>query len=187
MQTNVMTLLVVMAAGGGFKPCGERDGVTIASRPVAGSGFVELLFTLETRGDLETMCSAAFGTAKIEPGEPHVNHRQVLEESADTRVTYEQIAPPVISPRDYVLSRTRTHPASGGCRVDFVSIDDAPLRPGLLRLKRLAGSFVFEALGGGRVRVEHRIHMDPGGALAPFVVEPSRERLGAEWVRRIAK
>lgn len=181
----VSALLVLLAAGGGFKPCGERDGVTIASRRVAGSGFVELLFTVETKGDVETMCSAAFGTAKIEPGEPHVNLRQVLEESADARVTYEQIAPPAVSRRDYVLSRTRTHPAEGACRVDFVSVD-APLRPGLLRLKHLAGSFVFEALGGGRVRVEHRIHMDPGGALAPFMVEPSREKLGAEWLRHLA-
>ena len=128
MQTHLMVsaLLVLLGTGGGFKPCGERDGVAIASRPVPGSGFKELRFTLETRGDVEALCSAAFGTAKIEPGEPHVNLRQVLEESADARVTYEQIAPPVISPRDYVLSRTRSRPASGGCRVDFVSIDDAP-------------------------------------------------------------
>ncbi len=187
MQTHLMvSALLVLLGAGGFKPCGVHDGVAIASRRVPGSSFKELRFTLEIRGDVETLCSAAFGTAQIEPGEPHVTVRQVLEESAHARVTYEQIAPPVISPRDYVLSRTRTHPASGGCRVDFVSVDDAPVRPGLMRLKHLAGSFVFEAIDDGRVRLEHRIHMDPGGALAPFMVEPSRKKLGAQWVRRLA-
>lgn len=179
-------LMLLLASGEGFETCGERDGISIASRRVPGSGFVELRFILETRGDLEAMCSAAFGTGKVAAGEPHVNLRQVLEESAHTRVTYEQITPPMISPRDYVLSSSRSWPAPGTCRVDFVSTDDAPLRPGLVRLKHLAGSFLFQALGGGRVRLEHRIHMDPGGALAPFVVEPSRERLGAEWIRRLA-
>lgn len=179
-------LLLLLAAGEDFETCGERDGIAIASRKVPGSGFVEYRFTLETRGDVEAMCSAAFGNGKLEPGEPHVNLREVIKESTDARVTYEQIAPPMISPRDYVVSRTRTHPAPGTCRVDFVSADDAPVRPGLVRLKHLQGSFLFQALGGGRVRLEHRIHMDPGGALAPFVVEPSRERLGAEWLRRLA-
>ncbi len=181
----VSALLVLLAAGDGFETCGERDGIAIASRPVPGSGFLEFRFTLEAAGDVESMCSAAFGSGKIEPGEPHVNLRQVLSESLDTRTTYEQIAPPLISPRDFVLSLTRSHPASGGCRVDFVTVDEVPQRPGLVRLKRLAGSFTFQALEGGRVRLVHRIHMDPGGALAPFVVEPSRQKLGAEWVRRL--
>jgi hypothetical protein len=178
---------LLLAAGADFETCGERDGVSIASRSVPGSGFVELRFTVETIGDVETMCRAAYGSGKVEPGEPHVNLRQILKESADTRVTYEQIAPPMISPRDYVLSSTRSYPSPGSCRVDFVSTDDAPRRPGLVRLKHLAGSFLFQSLGGGRVRLEHRIHMDPGGALAPFVVEPSRERLGVEWVRRLVR
>lgn len=182
-----LVMLFALAAGDGFETCGERDGIEIASRPVPGSGFVELRFTVETQGDVETMCRAAFGSGKVEPGEPHVNLRQVITESKDARITYEQITPPMISPRDYVLTSTRSHPAPGACRVDFVSSDDAPLRPGLVRLKHLAGSFLFQSLGGGRVRLEHRIHMDPGGTLAPFVVEPSRERLGAEWVRRLVR
>ena len=124
----VSALLLLLAAGEAFETCGERDGIAISSRPVAGSGFVELRFTVETRGDVETMCRAAFGTGKVEPGEPHVNLRQVIKQSTDARITYEQIAPPMISPRDYVL--TSSYPATGACRVDFVSTDDAPLRPG---------------------------------------------------------
>lgn len=178
-------VLLLLAAGEGFEACGEEDGIAIASRRVPGSGFVELRFVTEARGEVEAMCSAAFGSGHLEPGEPHVSLREVLRESRDTRVTYEQISPPLISKRDYVLRRTRTHPDAGTCRVDFSSAADAPLRPGLIRLRELSGSFVFQALGEGRVRVEHRIHMDPGGALAPFVVEPSRQRAGVEWLRRL--
>lgn len=178
-------VLVLLAAGESFETCGERDGIAIASRHVPGSDFLELRFVVETTGDVERMCSAAFGSGALDPAEPHVSLREVIRESLDVRVTYEQIRPPMISPRDYVISRTRSHPTAGTCRVDFVSSDDAPVRPGMLRLRKLAGSFEFKPLPDGRVRLEHRIHMDPGGALRPFVVEPSRQKLGAEWIRRL--
>jgi hypothetical protein len=183
----VSALVVLLAASDGFKPCGQHEGVAIASRRVAGSPFVELRFTLEAEGDLDAMCGAAFGSGKIEPNEQNVKLRQVLEESEDARVSYEQIAPPMVSRRDFVMSLTRSHPQPGACRVEFTSVDSAPKRPGLIRLKHISGSFVFRPLAGGRVGVEHRIHMEPGGALAPFMVEPSRQRLGAELVRRIAR
>jgi hypothetical protein len=182
---RVLTLLaLLMAAGDGFEGCGEVSGVSVASRPVVGSAFSELRFTLDVPGDAQAMCARAFGTGQIEPGEPHVRLRQVLRELADVRITYEQLSPPVVDPRDYVLERTRTVLPKGSCRVDFKNAD-APLKEGYVRLRRLAGSYVFEPLPNGLVHVEHRIHLDLGGSLSPMLVEPSRRTMGAQWLKRL--
>lgn len=177
-------LALLLAAGDGFEGCGELDGVGIASRKVAGSPFVEYRFTLDTEGDVERLCARAFGTGAVQPGEPHVRLRQVLQELADERVTYEQIAPPVVSARDVVV-RTRREAGPGRCRVEFRSADDAPVREGFVRLKHLEGSYLFERRPDGRVRVEHRVHVDLGGSLSPFLVEGSRRTVGVDWLLRL--
>lgn len=181
----MLSLLGLLAAGDGFEGCGDFGGVAVAARPVDGSPYAELRFTLDVRGDVQDMCTRAWGTGRVEPGEPHVRLRQVLEELEDERVTWEVLAPPVIEPRSYVLRRTRRALPSGACRVEFRSADDAPLREGTLRLKHLAGSFVFEPRPGGLVHVEHRIHLDLGGSISPFLVERSRKELGAQWLKRL--
>jgi hypothetical protein len=181
----VLSLLaILLAAGDGFEGCGELDGVGIASRRVDGSPFVEYRFTLETTGEVEQLCARAYGTGALQPGEPHVRLRTVLQELADERLTYEQVAPPVVSARDVVL-RTRRSTGPGLCRVEFRSTDDAPLREGYVRMKHLEGSYLFEKRPGGRVHVEHRIHVDLGGSLSPFLVEGSRRTVGVDWLLRL--
>lgn len=175
---------LLLAAGEGFEGCGELDGVGIASRRVEGSPFVEYRFTLETPGEVELLCARAYGTGVVQPGEPHVRLRQVLKELADERLTYEQVAPPVVSARDVVLT-TRRSVAPGKCRVEFRSADDAPRREGFVRMKHLEGSYLFEQRPGGRVHVEHRIHVDLGGSLSPFLVEGSRRTVGVDWLLRL--
>lgn len=177
-------LALVLAAGDGFEGCGEVDGVGIASRKVQGSPFVEYRFTLDTVGEVEQLCTRAYGTGELKPGEPHVRLRQVLQELADERLTYEQVAPPVVSARDVVL-RTRKSTAPGSCRVEFRSTDDAPRREGYVRMKHLEGSYLFERRPDGRVHVEHRIHVDLGGSLSPFLVESSRRTVGVDWLLRL--
>lgn len=184
-----MTLLLLLSLAGlpdGFVSHGVVDGIEVSARPVAGSGFVELRFTEVVDGTLEALCRVAFGSARAEPGEPHLVSRELVSESEDERTTYERIAPPMVSKRDFVVRRWRTRPDASTCRVDFVSVQ-APERAGWVRLKRLAGSFVFTRQADGQVRVEHRVHMDPGGMLAPFVVEPTREKMGLAWMRKLGR
>ncbi len=177
-------LLLVLAAGDGFEGCGEEGGVAIASRKVAGSGYLEYRFSVDADGDVERLCRLAYGSGAVRPGEPHVRLRQVLQELADERLTYEQIAPPVVSARDVVV-RTSRASSPGSCRVEFRSTDDAPLREGYVRMRRLSGSYLFEERPGGRVHVEHRIHVDLGGSLSPFLVEGSRRTVGVDWLLRL--
>ncbi|GMU60119.1 MAG: hypothetical protein AMXMBFR34_18820 [Myxococcaceae bacterium] len=49
------------------------------------------------------------------------------------------------------------------------------------------GSFTFTPLGDGKVRVEHQVHTEPGGVIAPLVVEPTRRDAAVMWVKRFSR
>ncbi len=182
-----MMLAMTVLAADDFVVRGTSDGVEIASREVPGSSFVELRFRLDVDGDLEAMCAAAWGTRTLDPKEPYLVARQVVRERPNERVVYDQISPPVVSKRDYVVRRTITHLAGGACRVDFELASDLgpPSPPGWVRLKRLTGVVEFSPTREGRVHVEHRIHTDPGGDLPAWIVESSRRDQGVAWLRKV--
>ncbi|MEW6432880.1 MAG: START domain-containing protein [Myxococcota bacterium] len=185
-MTGLM-LLAVLGAGD-FAVVSETDGIVLEARPVPGSAWLEYRVTTIVSGDARALCDRAFGTGAMDPGEPHLTARTVLLEKPDERVTWDEIAPPMVSHRDYVVRRTRVRAPGGECRVDFHA--DAslapPPRPGWVRIEILHGAFVFTPLPGGKVRVEHTVHMEPGGLIAPFVAEPARREMAVAWVRRLA-
>ncbi|MDP3233462.1 MAG: START domain-containing protein [Myxococcales bacterium] len=179
--------LVMLLAQVPFTVKGVQGGVEVSWREVPGSDFCELRFVRQTAGDLEALCAKAFGSERGDADEPYLVSRTVVSTSADARVTWDLIAPPMVSQRDYVVRRVRSR-AKGTCRVEFEAFDD-PDRPspsGVVRLKALRGSFSFEAQPNGLVRVEHRVHMDPGGWLTPLVVEGAREQMSLAWMKRLS-
>lgn len=179
-------LLAWMLLGAeGFQEVSETDGIRISARKVSGSRFPELRLEAFAEGDLERVCARAFGDGKIEPGESHVLSRKVLSESTDERVTHDELDPPMISKRDYVVRRSRTRPSPSTCRVDFSSLDDAPERKGWVRLRRLFGSTRIERLADGRLRIEYRIHSDPGGSLPAWLVESESRKVSLSWFRML--
>lgn len=184
-MTGVLLLLALGAAD--FSRVSDDDGVLVESRPVSGSAWLEYRVTTTARGDVEALCARAFGTGEMDPSEPHLVARTVLFEKVDERITWDQIAPPMVSHRDYVVRRTRVHGPGGECRVEFHA-DAAhapPPKDGWVRIEVLDGAFVFSPLPGGKVRVTHTVHMEPGGLIAPFVAEPTRLQMAVAWVRRL--
>jgi hypothetical protein len=110
-----------------------------------------------------------------------------LRATPGERVTWELIAPPMVSKRDMVV-RTQRQDTPRGCRVDFEAIEGpAHADEDAVRVAALRGSFVVTPGVGGKLHVEHRIHFDPGGLLSPFVVEPGRRSVGVAWLRRLVR
>jgi hypothetical protein len=182
-------LLVLAALASGFVPVGESVEVRVESRPVPGSAYPELQLTALAPGDVEVLCARAFGSGKMEPGEPHLVLRRVLAETPDDRLTYERIAPPMVAHRDFAIHSWRTRPRPGVCRIDFeLDQDHAPaLEAGWVRLRRLSGSFAFEAQGDGQVRVTHLLHMDPGGEVPAWLVEGTHREMSVTRLRQMLR
>lgn len=184
MTPLLLAVLLGAAEAKDFSDRGVFDGVAVSGRPVPGSAFHELRFVAVANGGVESLCHEVFRVTRPQPGE-FVVSRQVVRKAPDELLTYERVAPPLVSPRDYLLRRWRTRPTAGVCRIDFTSVDDAPEREGSVRLKRLFGSFIFQLQPDGKVRIEHRVHMDPGGYLTPALVEPTQQQMGVAWMRRL--
>lgn len=180
-------LLLALLASNAFTKVSDEGGVLLESREVPGSAWLEYRASATAPGNVEALCARAYGTSGIDAGEPHLVSRRVLFEAPDERVTWDRISPPMVSGRDYVVRRTRTRGADGSCRVEFHA--DPSLAPpevsGWVRITVLRGSFVFEPLPGGLVRITHQVHMDPGGLITPVLAESTRRRMAVAWVRRL--
>ncbi|MCC6333856.1 MAG: hypothetical protein IT380_07695 [Myxococcales bacterium] len=182
-------VLVVLAGLSDFSRVSEKDGVTLEARKVAGSSWQEFRVTAVTIGKVSELCGRAFGSGRVEPGEPHVVSRKVLSEAPNELVTWDRIEPPLVSPRDSVVRRTRKELPGGVCRVEIHSnVKDAPPpKNGDVRIPLIDASFTFTPQEGGRVKVEHVIHTEPGGMLSPFIVEPAQRSAALGEVNRIVQ
>lgn len=178
-------LLFLTAEPAAWEKVTTTDGVTIEQRPVSDSKFVELRFTTTTDKTPESLCAAVFGDGKFDEDEPDLESRKVLSETADTRITYDQITPPIVSHRDYVV---RAHWAMEGsaCRMTFEATENLAPPPvdGWVRLKKVRGHWLFEPVEG-KTKLTYVVFSDPAGAIPPFLAEGSRRTLGVKWVKMI--
>jgi hypothetical protein len=121
---------LLSAAPADFKKVDETDGVLIESRPVEGSPIVELRLTTTTTKSVDSLCEAVFGDGKFDPEEPDLKSRKIISESADERVTYDQISPPLVANRDYAVKAKRTQLSDTQCSMAFSAANElAPPKP----------------------------------------------------------
>jgi hypothetical protein len=180
-----MVTMALLATEPAFEKVSESDGVTIEQRRVPGSKFAELRFTTLSDKTPKSLCDAAFGDGKFDPQEPDLKARTVLSESENERITYDEISPPLVSNRDYVI-RARRSWEGATCRMAFEALTDQGPAPkdGWVRLTKVKGSWVFEP-SESRTRITYVVYSDPAGSIPPFLVEGNRQKLGLRWIKMI--
>ncbi len=186
-MSPALLLLILAAEPAPFSRVEERDGILIEARPFAGSPYVELRLTTTSTHTAASLCDAAFGTGRFDPQEPDLKRRTILQESADERVTYDQISPPLVANRDYAVRARRERRPDGSCELRFGLANElAPPAPeGWVRLTKVSGVWTFVPLPDGRTRATYQIHSDPAGSIPPFLVEGSRRTLAVRWLQMI--
>lgn len=183
---NLALVSLVLAAGADYSLVEEADGIRIESRPVTGSSIVELRLTTTTTHTPGSLCDAAFGEGKFDPEEPDLKARKILTESADERVTYDQISPPVVANRDYAVRAKRVRTSDELCVMTFAAANElAPPRPdGWVRITKLWGEWRFER-AEGKTKVTYVVFSDPAGSIPAFMVEGSRRKFAVKWLKMI--
>lgn len=179
-------LLFLLAAAPEWKALDPVDGIAISTRELEGERVVELKLTVSSKLSVAKLCDAAFGPAALDPNEPDITVRRVLEEKEGERVTYEQISPPVVNDRDYAVRSKKEPLPNGGCRVTFAAANErAPKKPdGFVRIEKLRGSWDFE-VDGAQTRATYRIFTDPGGSIPAVFIEGSRRKTAVAWVKLV--
>jgi hypothetical protein len=187
MPPTLLLAFALAAEPAAFTRVDERDGILLESRPFPDSPYVELRLSTTTTRTPGSLCDAAFGTGRFDPQEPDLKSRTIVMESADERVTYDQISPPLVANRDYAVRARRERGEDGSCAMRFsIANELAPPAPdGWVRLTKVSGSWTFTPRPDGRTRVTYVIHSDPAGTIPPFLVEGTRRALAVKWMQLI--
>lgn len=186
-MNTILLLTLLTQTDPKWNQISDSDGVTLSSRPVEGSKFVELKVTSFTTKSAAALCDVAFGEGKFDAEEPDLTSRTVLFQGADERVTHDQISPPMVAKRDYVVRAKRLRRADGSCAMTFESTTDLapPVPEGWVRITKLKGSWAFEPTPDGKTKVTYVVHSDPGGSIPPFLAEGSRRTMALKWMKMI--
>ena len=167
---------------------GQVDGMKVELRDVPGSPFEEIRVTATSTEPLPRLCEVIFGKGAAAKNEGNFKKREVLRETATERWTYEQIAVPVVSDRDYVVHVKIEQPAeTGRCEISFRTEDDPsrPPAPGLVRIKSVRGYWWVTPLDGGKVKIVYQVFSDPGGSVPAFLARGSQRSAATDFLKTI--
>lgn len=172
----------------GWSTWAVKDGITVERRAVAGSKYYE------HRAFVDVAIAPARAAdeiwATMRGGDmDSLKHRDILHESADELVLYDQIRTPVVSDRDYTIvvrrrrvgERVELHCDSANER------GPAPQR-GYVRVALVHGGWTVEPDGHGGTRLGYFAFSEPGGAVPAFLVRGAQaERSMADVVRMVKR
>lgn len=184
----VALALLVMAQAPPWRLDRTIDGVKVELRDVPKSAFQEIRVSTTAPGDLQRICDAIFAKGVGEKREGNFKKRQILKETGTERWTYEQIALPVVSDRDYVIHVKLEKAAdTGRCEVSFQTDEGEthPVAPGHVRLASVRGSWVVVPVEGGKLSITYVIHSDPGGSVPAFLVHGGQRTAAIDFLKTI--
>lgn len=186
----IVVLLSLLAANPeGWKEHSREDDLVLFVRNVPGSTNQQLRVTAVSASSPEALCSAAFGDGKVDPAEPiPVVERRVLSEGNGERVLYERLNPPIGAEREYAVRYRLKRGPGTECSVTFDATKvPGEVRPGVIRLTKLKGSWRFVPRRDGRTEVSYEVWSEPGGSTPNFLVERTRRSGAMDWTRLVMK
>jgi hypothetical protein len=166
----------VLSADTDWQSVEQKDGVAIFSRGRAGSSFKEF----KGVGDIDAPPAVVERVLMDVPDfpdfMPFVAEARVISVNGNESVTYQRVAFPLVSNRDYTLKLERgtvTGPAGVIYRDTWqADNEDGPAeRHGVVRVRMDEGSWLLEPTGpaGATTQATYQIYTDSGGALPAFL------------------
>ena len=164
----------------GWKPGRAADGPGYAyrvySKQTEGEGFVRY----RVRGTIEAPAErlpASVRVIVLDPAfVPDGQSRRVLVDAPGEFVVYTRIdLPPLFSDRDIVSRGVPSfHASRGAHRIDWQSFEhpEAPPVDGVIRIRRAAGAWEFTQLDERTSHVDYQTHIDLGGSLPGWLIQP---------------
>lgn len=156
----------------------------VETRPAPGSAFEEIRVTRTLTIDPRLACEAIWAR-DLEP-DPWLPKGELLKESDHDRWYYERVVAPLVAERDYTLHIWREPDVPEGCVVRFDLDNDRgpPLKPGVVRMAALRGSWVVTATAEGVAKVVYTLFNDPGGNIPALLSRGSQRSRAIDWVQR---
>jgi hypothetical protein len=189
----LLTLLLAVQLGDvdardGWAAWGTRDGVTLERRKPDGSRFYEHRAWVDVAIDPARAADQIW--AALRGGDmDSLKRRELLSQSADEMLIYDQIRTPIVSDRDYTITVRRQR---AGARVSFECATANERGPapvaGLVRIPLIRAGWIVEPDGRGGTRLGYFAYSEPGGSVPAWMVRGAQaERSMADVVRMVKR
>lgn len=155
----------------GWRTYAIKEGITLQRRPVPGSSYYEHRAAV----DLPVAPAAAADDVwrALRGGDmAMLKHRDVLAESPNELLIYDQIRTPVVSDRDYVIKVTRTYDAAldrTAFRCMSVANAGPPVAAGHVRIPIIRAGWLIEPSAGAGTRLTYYAYSEPGGLITAIL------------------
>jgi hypothetical protein len=173
-----LAVALVLAAGNpswaaDWHVLSNRDGLLVERR-AAGASLYELRATAESSLAPAAIFETIWKQREHPQFVPHLKRIDLLSESGDERVTYEQVEIPLARDRDYTVRlQKRVDAAAQRYEVAFATANDAGPPPDRhhVRVPSIRGRWLVEPGQEGKgATLRYEVFSDPGGALPAWVL-----------------
>lgn len=165
----------------------DRDGMVVERRLHDGSAFYEVRATAHSPLPPAAIFETIWKQREHPQFVPYLKRLDLLAESADERLAYEQVAVPLARDRDYTIRLLRrVDPETQRYEITFVTANEAgpPPDKGHVRVTEIRGRWLIEPGRDGKgSRVRYEVLSQPGGAIPTWVVNRVQGEAAAKLVR----
>jgi hypothetical protein len=178
------TALSIFAAEPGqnedWKVVKQNSGLTIYSRLHPGSRLKEFKAVGEIDTTTETVHKVIDDVEAYSSFMPYTAECRVIERKRDSILTYQRLAPKIVSDRDYTLRiRKESWPVENGLaylnRWEPANEHGPATKPGVFRVTVCEGSWLLEPTGEGKTHATYSVFTDSGIAGPSFVANSISE------------
>jgi len=186
-----LVLAAVAPAAAEWERLSDKAGLLVERRAVAGSSSYEVRATARSPLPPAAVFDTLWNHREYPRFIPHLKRLDLLSDTGDERVAYEQVAVPLARDRDYTV-RLRRHVDAAAQRYEilFASANDAGPPPDgrHVRVPSIKGSWTIEPGADGRGSVvRYSVQTEPGGAIPAWVANRAQRDAVAELVRAVLR
>ncbi len=166
--------------GDGWAVASNGENLTVYTRTHDGSSIRECKAIGTIDAEPIIVKRVIDDTAEYPKFMPYVVETKTISQTADGRVGYQRISPPMVGDRDYTVRvKCESKACPGGmtyCNRLEVANDLGPAEvKGVTRVKITQGSWLFEPAGNGKTKATYTIYSDSGGGIPTFLLNSANK------------
>jgi ribosome-associated toxin RatA of RatAB toxin-antitoxin module len=184
-------LSATAAFGSDWEKISEKDGTLVERRTVPGLRISAVRVTARSPLAPAAVFETIWKQQEHLEFVPFLTRTNILSDTGDERVTYEQLALPFVRDRDYTVRlRKRVDPEAYRYDIQIESANDAGPPPGggYVRVTKIRGSWSVEPSPDGKGSVvRYEMQNDPGGSIPSWIVDRTQRHSAVDLVHAMLK
>ena len=187
--SSCLFLSGVVAFAAEWEKVSDKAGVLIERRAVPGTHFFEVRATVHSSLPPGAIFDTLWNHREYPLFVPHLKRLDLLSDTDDEHLVYEQVAVPLARDRDYTVRlRKQVDAAAQRYAIQFATANDAGPPPdgGHVRVRKIEGSWSIELGADGKGSVlRYDVQTEPGGAIPAFVTNLAQREAVAALVHAV--